>query len=110
MRQYVIDELRSSDHEKLKAYLDGHFAAPEFADLYWIPLQVDLLSENQAAHSQCQPHYFALELFPDRLVCELLVRTKERVRCDCIQYATASQREWLIQAMDAIFEQLEIIT
>jgi len=42
------------------------------------------------------------------LACELLVRTKNRMRCDCIQYATANQRNWLIELIDNMFSRLEI--
>jgi hypothetical protein len=52
----------------------------------------------------------ALGLRPDRLAGELLVRTRNRVRCDCIHYADERQRNWLIQTVDAIFEKLGIIT
>jgi len=68
----------------------------------------DLLDDKQKAHTECHPHYLALELLPDRLVCELLVRTQERIRCDCIQYATEMQRNCLIQFIDAALEQLAI--
>jgi hypothetical protein len=46
----------------------------------------------------------------DRLAAELLIRTRNRVRCDCIHYADERQRNWLVQTVDAIFEKLEIIT
>jgi hypothetical protein len=52
----------------------------------------------------------ALELGEDRLAGELLVRTRKRVRCDCIHYADDRQRDWLIRTVDAIFEKLEIVT
>ena len=108
MKQYVIDELRLEDYERLKGYLDERYAVKGFEDLYWIPLPQELLNDKQMAHTECHPHYLALELLPDRLACELLVRTQERIRCDCIQYATDMQRNWLIQFVDATLEQLSI--
>ncbi len=110
MKQYVIDELRPSDHKKLKKYLDDNFDVSELGGLYWIPLEQDMLTSCQAEHHGCQPHCFALELLPDRLACELLVRTRSRVRCECIQYATDRQRNWLIDLIDGIFEKLELKT
>lgn len=110
MKQYVIDELRPDDYQKLKAYLDTHFAVPGFEGLYWLPLDEQAYSDVQKTHADCQPYYFALELTPERLACELLVRTNKRVRCNCIQYATESQRNWLIRSMDDISHRLEIIT
>ena len=110
MKQYVIDELRPGEYEKIKASLDADYAVSGMDRLYWIPVAPELLTETQKLHSDCQPFYFALELSPDRLACELLVRTNQRIRCQCIQYATESQRNWLLQVIDAIFERLEIIT
>ena len=110
MKQYVIDELRPADYEKIKSFLDTNFAVEAFPGLYWIDLIPEQYAERQKAHPECGPFYFALELFSDRLCCELLVRSRQRIRCDCIQQATEAQRNWLIQVVDAFFEQLEIQT
>ena len=110
MKQYVVDELRPEDHEKLKGYLEATLQSSGVDALYWVPILPELLNEIQAAHTGCQPFYFALELEPDRLCCEFLVRTKTRVRCNCMTYATEKQRNWLIETVDAIFTKLEIIT
>ena len=108
MKQYLIDELRLQDHEKIKAYLDAHLKASSMKGLYWIPLEKDLLTARQAEHPTCGPHYFALELQEDRLACELLVRAEQSIRCNCIGYASEKQRNWLIAYIDAILEKLEI--
>ena len=60
--------------------------------------------------NQCKPFYFALELSPDKLACELLIRSKNRIRCDCISYADQDQRNWIIRKMDAMFDTLGLIT
>ena len=109
MKQYVIDELRPADHQKLKEYLDAHFGPAEMGDLYWIGLDPDLYDPLQASHKECHPLFFAAQLQPASLAVELLVRTKNRVRCDCIQYATDDQFRWLIRLVDAIFEQLGVM-
>lgn len=110
MKQYVIDEIRPQDYQTVKTYLDEHFGETGLDGLYWLPLDETLLSEPQQAHPSCAPFFMALELGADRLAGELLVRTRNRVRCDCIHYADERQRNWLIQTVDAIFEKLEIIT
>mgnify|MGYP001824474853 FL=1 len=110
MKQYVIDEIRAADHEKIKAYLDADFGPAEMGSIYWIPVAPEMLSEVQNAHKTCWPFFFALDLEPERLTCELLIRTRGRMRCDCIHYATESQRNWLISVVDAVFEKLEIHT
>lgn len=106
----MIDELRPTDHDKIKAYLDEYFSVSEFDALYWIPLEAAQLTEVQRGHKDCQPFYFALELLPDRLACELLVRSRQRMRCHCIQYATEAQRNWIIRKVDGIIENLGLIT
>ena len=108
MKQYLIDELRREDYEALQTYFQDHFTPSGLEGLYWLPLEADLLAATQQAHTQCQPHYFAVELQPGRLACELLVRTPARVRCDCIAYADRRQREWLMQVIDAVLEKLTI--
>lgn len=110
MKQYVIDEIRDADHERIQAYLDAEFGPAEMGGIYWLPVAREVLSEVQRAHSSCWPFYFALDLEPGRLSCELLIRTRERIRCDCIDYATESQRNWLVSVVDAVFEKLEIHT
>ncbi len=110
MKQYVIDQLRFEDFNRLKEHLDAHLQGSSIEGIYWIPLtQEILLSPIQAEHEACKPFYFALELvLPDRLSCELLVRTQTRMRCACIRYATKEQRSWLMDTVDAILEKLEI--
>ena len=110
MKQYVVDESRPSDFDRIKAYLDEHHGADAMAGIYWIPVGERHLTDVQKAHAECRPFYFAVELEPHRLSCELLVRTRNCIRCDCIRYATAEQREWLIDHVDAILYALEIIT
>ncbi len=108
MKQYLVDELRPADHDQIKQFLDTRYAVRGFEGLYWIPIPLDLLEGEQAVHVECQPHYLALELLPDRLACELLVRSQQRIRCSCIHYASERQRNWLIQVVDTFFEQLGI--
>jgi len=110
MKQYVIDEIRPADHDKLKAYLEAEFGPAEMGGIYWIPVPEQMLNEVQLSHKPCQPFFSALDLEPERLACELLIRTRNRIRCDCISYATESQRNWLISVVDAVFEKLEIHT
>lgn len=110
MKQYVIDELRPADYKTLKTYLDKRYGLPAMGGIYWIPLETDKLTDLQAKHTECRPQCFAVDLDDKRLVCELLVRSKNRMRCDCIHYATETQRNWLIGLIDGIFERLQIKT
>ena len=110
MKQYVIDQIRPQDYEKVKDYLDETFGDSGVDGLYWLPVDAALHAEIQNAHNACAPFFMALELAPDRLSGELLVRTRSRMRCDCIRYADQRQRDWLIRTVDAIFDRLGIIT
>jgi hypothetical protein len=110
MKQYVIDELRSADYKSLKTYLDERYGPPAMGGIYWIPLETDKLTDIQSEHTDCRPQCFAVDLDDNRLACELLVRSKNRMRCDCIHYATEAQRNWLIGLIDKIFERLKIKT
>ena len=108
MKQYVIDELRSRDYQLLKSYFDEQYGPAAMNGIYWIPIGSDILTDTQSEHKACQPHCFALDLDQSRMACELLVRSKNRMRCNCIHYATGDQRNWLIERIDTILNQLEI--
>jgi hypothetical protein len=110
VKQYVIDELRGDDHSKIRKYLDENYGPAVLGQIYWVPLTAEVLTELQLEHSDCQPFYFALEAAEDRLSVEMLVRTKNRIRCACIGYATEKQRIWIMSVVDAIFEKLGIVT
>lgn len=109
MKQYVVDQLRFPDYEKLKAYLDQNFGPASVGRIYWVPVDGETLNPVQAEHRDCQPFFAAVELQADQLSLELLVRTKNRIRCNCIGYATESQRNRLIRIVDDMLEQLGIV-
>lgn len=108
MKQYVIDELRIEDYEKIRTYLDEHLGPCGIDGLYWLPLDSSILNKTQAEHSECRPFYFVIELEPARLSCELLVRTRSRIRCDCMGYATDRQFLWLVRRTDSMLDRLAI--
>ena len=109
MKQYRIDELRPNDYEKIKGYLDECFGPSQIEGIYWVPLDSDLLDQVQSAHVDCQPFYFAVALEPTAIAFEFLIRTRNRIRCDCIRYANADQRDYIIAFGDSIFETLKIL-
>ena len=110
MRQYVIDELRPEDHKKLKRHLDERFGRSGIEGVYWIPIETDVLTDEQLGHTDCHPLCFAIDLEPGKFTGELLVRTRNRIRCSCIDYATEAQRNRIIRFIDTIFEELDITT
>jgi hypothetical protein len=108
MKQYVIDGLGLRDYQKLKEYLGKYLEPASIDGIYWFELERDILNPVQAAHESCGPHVFALMLDETYLSCELLVRIKTNIKCDCMDYATKEQRDWLINQTDAILEKLSI--
>jgi hypothetical protein len=110
MKQYIIDDFRYSDYTKIKNYMDENYSCSEVGDIYWIPINDNMLSDVQKEHLQCKPFYFLVELNTQVLTLELLVRTKNNIRCSCMAYATEKQRNWGIHCVDTIFEKLKIIT
>lgn len=111
MKQYVIDELRPKDFERIQDHLKERFGASAMDGVFWIPLDAALYTSVQASHKDCQPFFLAVEMVPpDRMACELLVRTHSRMRCSCIAYATEAQRNWLIDYIDTLLERFAIQT
>ncbi|CCK79807.1 hypothetical protein [Desulfobacula toluolica] len=108
MKQYLIDGLRLADYQKLKSYFDEYLISSPLGGIYWLELDKKLLTPIQKDHEGCHPHVFALELGETSLSCEFLVRIKKNIKCDCMDYATRKQRNWLIDQADAILEQLDI--
>ncbi len=108
MKQYVIDGISLQDHNRLKEYLDEHLETATLEGIYWLELERDILTPVQSDHKSCGPHVFALMLENTYLSCELLVRIKTNIKCDCMGYANKKQRDWLIDQTDAILETLLI--
>ncbi len=108
MKQYVIDGLRLEDYQKIKSYLDKNLKSSPLGGIYWLELDNEILTSIQQKHKRCQPHFFSLSLEETYLSCEFLVRIKKNIKCDCMDYATREQRDWLIDQADAILEKLSI--
>nr|WP_321399730.1 hypothetical protein [uncultured Desulfobacter sp.] len=108
MKQYVIDGFTLKDYAALKEYFDEYLQAATVGGIYWLELDTDILTQTQTSHKGCGPHVFALMLEETSLSCELLVRIKTNIRCDCMGYATVEQRNWLIDWADAVLEKLSI--
>jgi len=108
MKQYVVDQLRIEDYERLRDYLDKSYPSASLPGIYCMPVDPSVLDADQRSHRDCHPLIFSLELEPDSLHCELLVRTSQRMRCSCMRYATEAQRNWIIGLIDSILEQLDI--
>ena len=110
MKQYVIDQLREQDFLKLDNYLSSNSEAGDLPGIYWAPMPEPLHEELQQEHTDCQPFYFAINLDRQSISFELLIRTRNRLRCNCIQFASRDQRDYILAYADGLFEKLELIT
>ena len=110
MRQYLIDELRAEDYTKLQEHLQANYKnSSGIPGVFWIELPDELLNPTQLKHKSCYPFYIAVDLEKTFISFELLVRTKTSLRCECISYSNEKQRNWIIEKVDSIFNELKIV-
>ncbi len=108
MKQYVIDQLRGSDYERIRGFLEGHSESTAMEGLYWVEVPEELYAGVQKEHGSCRPFYFAVNLSREQVDFELLVRSRQVLRCSCIAYATPAQREFIIGFADGMVRSLEL--
>ena len=96
MRQYVINELRRDDVEKIGGYLAEHAEAGAIDGLFFLPLPAELLAEAQEGHADCGPFVLPVELGDDFVSFELLVRSRDNLHCSCNSFATRAQRDFVM--------------
>jgi hypothetical protein len=110
MRQYLLDEISRSDYDRLKDYLAAHAQTSGLQDVWWVDVPADLLSPEQFQHKDCQPFRFAIELGDDFLRIEFLIRSRNTMRCSCIDYATRQQRDFILAFADRLVSELVLKT
>lgn len=115
MRQYQLDEIARKDIPRVRQYLNEHATASSLSDIWWVDLPEDLLSPEQFEHRQCRPFRFAVEVgepeVGDSFVrFEMLIRSRESMRCSCLGYATRQQRDFILGFADRLVENLALRT
>lgn len=109
MRVYVIDELFEEQVKKIEKALQAKGWTGGLEGVYYLPLPEGLLDAEQKEHlPTCGPFFLALEVRPETLRLELLVRAAGIIRCSCIRYATPTQRNHMIDLLDAFIRELDI--
>jgi hypothetical protein len=108
MKQYVIDQLREDDYDKILEFLQKNGEASEFGDVFWMRLPPELYTEVQREHEKCQPFCFAVNLSLNEAAFEMLVRSRQVLRCNCIAYADARQRDYIMTYADLMLDELKI--
>ena len=96
MRQFLVDEIPLRQIGVIEDYLKKKTIVSGLEKIFWLEIPEDLLSSIQYEHKGCGPHYLAVELGQDFLKFEFLVRSRKRLRCDCVQYATEAQENYLL--------------
>jgi hypothetical protein len=115
VRQYLLDEIARPDLPRVRQYLSEHATASSLADVWWVDLPEDLLSPEQFEHRQCRPYRVAVEVgepeVGDGFVrFEMLIRSRETMRCACLGYATRPQRDFILSFADRLVEDLALRT
>jgi len=110
MRAYLIDEISASDIKKITAFLNENSIRSRLNSVFWVEIPADLLSGVQYEHKNCRPYVFAAELGDDWFKAEFFVRTLEGMGCDCQNYATPQQREFILSFFHNMIDALDVRT
>jgi hypothetical protein len=109
MRSYCIDEFVPGELERLAERLDSMGLSSGMDDLYWLPVPTNLLTPLQKKHEgECGPYVLALEILDEALRLELLVRARNRLRCDCVAYAEQRLVNHMIIYVHALLDEFKI--
>ncbi len=109
MRSYYVDELKPEAVIRIKEYLKKNGIKSPISDIFWIEVPFSLLNKTQKEHfNSCGPYIFSLETGIDWIKLELLIRPTSTLRCSCIGYSNARQRQYIIKFIDSILERLNI--
>lgn len=110
MRQFMFDEIRREDMEKMTQWLEERAENSPMTGLYWMTIPDDLLDPGQLGERDDQPFCFAIELGDDWAKFELLVRSRTNLRSPHTRYATPRQMQYIIDMADQIVQELQILT
>ena len=109
MRSYYLDEFVPGEIERLTERLDAMELSAGMEDLYWLPVPPKLLTPLQREHErECGPYVLALEILNEALRLELLVRARNRLRCDCVAYAEQKLAAHMIAYLHGLLDELKI--
>ena len=111
MKSYYVDEISTSDLDKITTYLNENAMESGMERLFWIEMPLDNLTMVQSEHySRCKPYRFAVETGDTWLRAEFFVRTSVKFRCDCNGYCNEKQNEYIMSYIDGMLNKLDIRT
>ena len=100
MRQYVIDELKPDEVKKIREYLEARCDKSGLGNILWLNIPEACLTQEQKDHASCAPHVAGIELMDDAVSFEMLIRSRNRMRCSCIGFASGQQRDFILEFVD----------
>jgi len=110
MRAYLIDEISPSDMEKITLFLKENSSQSSMEAIFWVEIPEDLLTGIQFEHKNCRPHVFAMEKGDDWVKAEFFIRSLKSMACDCQNYCTPQQREFIFNFVHHMIDALNIRT
>ncbi len=110
MRQLVWDELSAEDANLVRKWLTDHADPSGLEDVFWVGLPETLWSESQQEHPDGQPYCFAVEVGPDHVKFEFLIRSHYSLRHPATGFATDRQRRYILEFTDRLLAEVRIRT
>jgi hypothetical protein len=105
MRQYVIDELHHNEVEKIREYLEEKCDKSGLGNIFWLNIPDDHLTDEQRGHESCSPHVAGIEVMENAVAFEMLIRSRNKMRCSCIGFATSEQRDYILNFVDLMISE-----
>lgn len=108
MREYIVSDLTAAECETIESALKERGWNAGLDGLYWLPVPSEALNDLQKAHTDCAPHVAAIEVGKDSVRLELLIRAKNRLRCDCVSYAEPAQTARIISFLHKTLSEMGV--
>jgi hypothetical protein len=108
MKGYMIDEISEPDINRISEFLRENAIQSNMERLFWIDIPEECLNQTQLDHKDCQPFRFPIELGDDWIKGEFFIRTSQKFRCECNGYCDTKQRDYILNFMDRVLNELDI--
>jgi len=102
MRYLMIDDLSREERVVVENFLRRNATPGPIDNLFWLRVPDELLEAIQREHQGCGPFFFGIELQDESVAFELLVRSQTTLHCQCIAYASAAQRAFMLAFVDRL--------
>lgn len=110
MKYYLVDEISLADMDKIKGFLKENAIESGIEGLFWVKIPKDSLNDTQSRHMECQPYRFALETGNDWIKAELFIKSSYKIKCECSDYCTVRQKNFIIGFVENMIGELNIKT